>query len=304
MNISINGTVFLITNPKEFFAPLLLEVGGAAPTSGFETVDSPLVITMTIFGSLPGLPFVIPFSFSGALDTTNGTFSVEIPNAINAFSPQSAAMSISLYDWPVDRSASFGYFPTDYKTGRLQALSIYLYQPSLPTSDGISAGQISSVLSGHQLPGDTTLSSNSNGLNVVGSEGPTNLQFGIAITPDTSPNLGVYFDLALNGYNINVGWPESWCESANDVLNSIKSGLQTAGSAANNVVQSQLMTILQAAPLNLTATEANNLLKNVSIQFESVSFADYSWALSNKSDPTIVISPGPILGYPQAFYLQ
>jgi hypothetical protein len=154
------------------------------------------------------------------------------------------------------------------------------------------------------LPGDTTLSSNSSGLNLVGSEGQINLQFGIAITPDRSSNLGVYFDLALNGYNINVGWPESWCESADDVLNSIKSGLQTAGSAANSVVESQLTKILKAAPLNLTATEASNLLKNVSIQFESVSFANHSWALSNTSDPTIVISPGPILGYPRTFYLE
>ena len=290
--MNINGTVYLVTNPTEFFAPLAFEVGGPAPTSGFDEVDSPVVVTLTVFGSILGFEF--PFEFTGALDTSNGTFAVEFPD-LGGLDPRTATISIALYNWPVYRSAAFPY-------GNLgQSMNIYLYQPSLPAADGISAGQISGVLSGHQLPGDTTLSSNASGLNVVGSEGQINLQFGIAITPDTSSNLGVYFDLALNGYNIHVGWPESWCESADDVLNSIQSGLQTAGSAANGVVESQLATILQAAPLNLTATEASNLLQNVSIQFETVTFANYSWALSNTSDPTIVISPGPILGYPRSF---
>jgi hypothetical protein len=290
----VHGTVYLVTNPTEFFPPLVLEVGGPAPTSGFAAVGSPLQVSVTLIGSLLGLPF--PFmAFSGPLNTTNGTFSINIPPGIDPFNPQSAAISISLFNFPVYRSATFPIAHLE------QNLNIFLYQPSLPASDGISAGQISNVLSGHQLPGDTTLASNSSGLNVVGSEGQINLQFGIAITPDRSSNLGVFFDLALNGYNIHVGWPESWCESADDVLHSIQSGLQTAGSAANNLVASRLATILQSAPLNLTAGEAHNLLQNVSIQFESVSFANHSWPLSNTSDSTIVISPRPILGYPRKF---
>jgi hypothetical protein len=192
------------------------------------------------------------------------------------------------------------FFP--YAHAQSNKLDIFLFQPELPASDGISAGQISSVLAGEGLPGNTDITSTPWGLSLAGSQSQASIQFGIQMVPDTSANLNAFLDLALNGWNIHVGWPESWCESAGDILNKIKSGLGTAGSAANTAVQNHLTAILEGPPLNLNATETQNLLKAVSIQFATVSFANaHTWALTNQSDPTRVIFAQPVIGYPRGW---
>jgi hypothetical protein len=291
--MAIQGTVYFVTNPTEFFLPLVLSVGGRAPNSGFELCTNPVVAKLTIQSGLFGNEFSLTLTTN--LNTANGTFEFNLPD-IGIFDPQFAALSLSEHNLPIYRSEFFPYVDLQNE------LNIYLYQPPFPTSDGISAGQVSGVLAGHSLPGNTTLSASSAGLNVAGSESQINLKFGVQVIPDTSPNLGIYFDLILNGYNIHVGWPEDMCKSAGDILNSIKSGLQTAGSAANGVVQSQLTGILEATPFNLSSGEVSNLLQNVSIQFCQVLFpTNHSWPLSNTSDPAIVIWPVPVLGYPRAF---
>ena len=265
--MGIRGTVYLVNDTTSFFLPLVLEVGGSAPTTGFELCNSPLVATLTIqLGGFLGDIGIEP-AFVTNVNTANSTFEFNLPN-LEGLDPQYAALSLTLHNYPIYRS---GFFP---HANLGQDLNIYLYQPTLPTSDGISAGQVSGALSSSSLPGNTFIVATPSGLNIAASEGQINLDFGIAIIPDTSHNLDLYFDLLLNGYNIHVGWPEDWCESPDDVLNSIKSGLQTAGSAANNVVQSQLMTILQAAPLNLSSLGASNLLQNISIQFGYVGLHD------------------------------
>jgi hypothetical protein len=292
MKMSIKGTVYLVTNTIEFFLPLVLTVGGKAPTTGFAPSNSPYVAKLTFSGGFFG---IFQFSFFTNVNTADGTFEFNIPD-LTPFGLKLVALSLSLYNVPIYRSEHFAYSDLS------RELNIYLYQPRLPSSDGITAGQVSSALSGHGLPGNTSLTASSSGLSITGSKSGAHLQFGVAIVPDTSPNLSLFFDLLLNGWNIHVGFPADLCESANDVLNSIRSGLQSADSAANGVVQSQLMTILQGTPLNLSSGEASNLLQNVSIQFSQVSFpANHNWALSNKSDTTVVISPTPVIGYPRRF---
>lgn len=54
--------------------------------------------------------------------------------------------------------------------------------------------------------------------------------------------------------------------------------------------------------MKLNTTETQNLLKNVSIQFATVSFqASHSWPLSNKTDSTRVIFAQPVIGYPRGW---
>lgn len=286
--MTAKGYVNLITDPTTFFAPILF--GQGPPSSGYAPTDSPVIVTLYSPGFIFGL---FSFSMQTTVNTSDGSFEFQLPGD---YVFDQVAITVSYLGYPYYRS---GFFPF---ANLAKELNIFIYEPRLPTSDGISAGQVSTALSTTSLPGNTSISVNSNGFNISGSESEVSLDFGLRITPDTSANLNVYFDLALNGWNINVGWPESWCESATDVLNSIKAGLQTAGSAANKLVASQISTILQSAPLNLSSGEAITLLDNVSIQFVYASYPNnHTWGLSNKTDSTIVIFPQPVIGYPRGW---
>jgi hypothetical protein len=120
--------------------------------------------------------------------------------------------------------------------------------------------------------------------------------------PDTSPNLSLFFDLALDGYNIHVGWPADCGTNATKVLNQIKSALQTSDSGANKIVSGTITKAFERPPLNLDAAVTQKLLENVSIQFISMSLPNsHTWALSDTTDKTIVIVPQLALGYPRTF---
>jgi hypothetical protein len=293
--MSIHGQINLINNTTIFFAPIVL--GGGKPTGGFvPSKGNPFGVTVVGLAELLPPPFPpIPVPLSTTASSNDGTFS--LPDFPSQLQVKQAAVFLELGGHQHYRSQ---FFP--YPHAQQEKLSIYLYQPELPASDGISAGQISSVLGNEGLPGNTQLTSTPWGISLAGSESQASIQFGIQIVPDNSANLSAFLDLSLNGWNIHVGWPESWCESADDILSKIKSGLGTAGSAANTAVQQHLTAILEGPPLKLNATETQNLLKNVSIQFATVSFqASHSWPLSNKTDGTRVIFAQPVIGYPRGW---
>jgi hypothetical protein len=120
--------------------------------------------------------------------------------------------------------------------------------------------------------------------------------------PDVSPNLSIFFDLALDGWNIHVGWPADWCTSANDILNNIKSQLQTSGSTANKLVAGTIAKAFEDPPLNLSTTVTKILLADVTIQFVSMSLPNqHTWALTNETDKTIVVVPQLTVGWPRGF---
>ncbi len=287
--MSINGQVNLINNPTKFFAPIIL--GGGKPTSGFApSKDSGFVVKMT--GLLLG---IFPMAVSTTVSTVNGTFTLpSFPAALPAITE--VWVNLTLNGRPFYRS---GMFPIAHAS---HGLEIYLYQPPVPESDGVTAGQISTGLSSAGLPGNTTLSANPWGLGVVGSKSGADIQFGIQLVPDTSPDLGIFFDLALDGWNIHVGWPADWCTSATDILNSIRSALQTSGSKANKLVSGTITKAFEGPPLNLNATITQKLLDSVSIQFVNMSLPNkHTWALSDETDKTIVVVPQLTLGYPRTF---
>ena len=228
-------------------------------------------------------------SVSTTASTVDGSFAL----ATNPSSAHYLALSVSLNGQPLYRSAFFlqSQSPADAE--------IYLYQPSVPASANFTAGQMSKVIAGNGLPSNTMLSTTPWGLSVSGTQSQASLQFGIHITPDTSHNLGLFVDLALNGWNIHVGWPETWCKSADTILSQIRSGLQTSDSSANQSILAQIQQALEGAPLNLPEAVANALLAAVSVQFSSLVFpAPYTWALSNQADTTAVLVPQLVLGYP------
>ncbi len=103
-------------------------------------------------------------------------------------------------------------------------------------------------MSGQGLPGNTTLTANPWGIGVAGSEGQADIQFGVQLVADRSPNLSIFFDLAPDGWNIHVEWPTSWCESADDILNKIRTSLQTPGSKAGQLVSGTITKAFEGPP--------------------------------------------------------
>jgi hypothetical protein len=287
--MAIHGHLYVVDNPQTFFLPIVL--GGPPPNEGYAPCDDPVTITMNVFYQFAEFQFDFPV-FT-VLNVNDGSFQLPFPFDILG-GPTNVSITVNYLGYQYYRSAIFPYDVT-LRT----ELDIWVYQPSLPSSDGITAGQVSQALNGHGLPQGTSLSVSQNGFSVSGSESQVSLQFGVWVTPDLSSNLNLYLDLSLNGYNINVGWPEDWCESPGDVLNSIQSGLQSADSAANSVVSSAILGILTGAPLNLSQQIATALVNSTSFQFVSLSYpVNYNWALSDTGNPTVVLTPNLAIGYP------
>jgi hypothetical protein len=295
--MSIKGSVYLVNNdsPGLFFFPIILN--DPPPTAAFTPwATRALVVQMTGYDRrsvhIPrGTPRIVdfPVTVEASVDSSKGTF--ELPELPSEEARRGHVyITLTYRGLPYYRSEKFPYENTRNE------LNIFLYQPPSAT---ISAGQISKAVANASLPVDTTLTANPSGLTVNGSEDEASLEFGVQIFPDSGPNLGVYFDLALNGYNIHVGWPDSWCESADDILDSIEESLQTAGSAANTVVEKQLVKALES---NFSSTEAKTILERISIQFVSVSYPNrHRWAASNTQDSETVISAKPVFGYPRGW---
>jgi hypothetical protein len=293
--MSVKGQVNLVTDPTTFFTQILL--GSTTPTAGFTPCKATGLSVMMI-GFLPNggpIPFSIPIPLSSTVSATDGSFTLPaFPANLNAITEVSVLLTLN--GRPFYRTEKFPRAHTNKK------LEIYVYQPNVPASDGVTAGQISTGLAGSGLPGNTKLKANSWGIGVVGSQSGVDIQFGIQMVPDTSYNLSLFFDLELHGYNIHVGFPADCGTNATDVLNQIKTGLQTSDSSANKIVSTSITKAFEEPPLNLSDTITKELLKKVSIQFVTMTMPNtHSWALSNKTDKKIVVVPSLTLGYPRRF---
>ena len=295
--VSIKGAIHTITDPTAFFAPIIL--GGAGHGGGFVPTKSSgiSVILMGWMQILPGFP-AMPLPFAATASPTDGSFSLpDIPASLNSF-VQNVSFLVTVHGKPFYRS---GLFPRAHLSPE-KTFDIFVFQPTIPSSDGVSAGLISSGLAGGGLPGDTVLTANPWGISVVGDKSGADIDFGIQLTPDTSPNLGVFFDLALHNWNIQVGFPADWCTNADAILAQIKSALQTDNSKANQLVAGTITKAFEGPPLNLSAAVTQKLLAAVSIQFTSLSLPNkHTWPLSNTSDKTIVVVPQLTLGFPRVF---
>jgi len=283
--------VHLITNPTEFFAPILLNAGN--PTAGFVPLTGQeFVVTMTGFAlATPKVHSTV----SANVSTTNGTFSLlQFPVTHHI---DDVSLNLTHGNQPLYRSAVFKY--TRAKEG---GLNIYLFQPVLPASDGVAASVIGKALSGASLPGNTTLTTNPWGIAIAGSKSGADIQFGITLIPHTSTNLLIFADLALVNWNIHVGFPADWCTNAHDILNSIRSALGSEDGEVNVLIKAQILQMLEKPPLSLSASLTNSLFAHVSITFSSILFpVKHTWALSNAKDNTVVMNVHPTIGYPRGW---
>jgi hypothetical protein len=290
--MSINGQVNQITNQLEFFGPIL---GGSSanPTSGFAPLTGqPFQITMLgISGSTPHDHRILTVN----INPENGTF--VLPEFAATSDIIEVAFNLTHIGQPFYRSRM-----VNYARAKEGGLNIYLLQPVLPPSDGISAGAVSQALAGANLPGNTTLSANPWGIGVVGSKSGADIQFGIKVVSHTSTNLLIFVELALENWNIHVGFPADWCTSAHDILTQIRAALVGETGPLNVFVKNQILQILQKPPIGLSAALANALFNHVSITFSSIVFPNkHTWPLSNTNDGTIVMSVHPTLGFPRGW---
>jgi hypothetical protein len=286
------GHVYYITDASEAFVPVVL--GDQVPTTGFVPWPGSTVEVTYYWELLGFLPSVWSTTATAG---SEGSFQLVDPPAQVEESSRYVSLTVSS-GVTVFRS---GYVPV--AEARSKELNMWVYVDRLPESDGISAGTISQQVNGQGLPGNTTITSGGPyGLNFNGSEGQVSMNFNISIAPDTSPNLGDFLDLSINGYDINVGWPTSIFESADDVLNKIKAGIAASGSSINTAVLKRMEAILETQE-GLTASMASNFLNNdVSVVFYGVGYPTaHSWNIANTSDGTIVLTANPCIGFPRNF---
>jgi hypothetical protein len=292
--VSLAGHVYYITDPSRAFVPVIL--GDELPTTGFVPWPGTKV-HVTYYWEFIGL---WPLWSTTATAGSDGSFQLADPPPQVAEQARFVSLTVTA-GVPVFRS---GYVPA--AEARSKELNLWVYVDQLPVSDGISAGTISQQVNGHGLPGNTTITTGGPyGLNFSGSDGQVSMNFNIWIAPDTTVNLGDFLDLSINGYDINVGWPTSWFESADDVLNSLRSGIAAAGSSVNAAVLNRMVGILETQD-GMSATMARNFLNNdVSVVFFGVGYPHpHSWNIGNISDGTIVLTANPCIGFPRNFALE
>lgn len=259
--MSLVGHVYHVTNASEAFVPVVL--GDTHPTSGFVPWPGVTVIAQYWAELVPGFP-LLPFFVTTATVARDGSFELLEPTV--KFAGEMVSLLVT---------SGVPYYRSEYISlsgARSKELNLWLYVDTLPTSDGISAGTISQQVAGQGLPSNTTITAGGlYGLHFYGTDGQVGMNFNLWIAADTSPNLNSFLDLSINGYSINVDWPTSIVESADDVLNKIKSGIAGAGSSVNQAVLKRMEGILDSQE-HLTASLASTFLSNVSVTFYGIGY--------------------------------
>ena len=301
----LTGNVYQV-DVKEltaFFTPIIL--GEGPPSEGYWPWAG-VSIQAFFFAEILGW-FALPFSEAPVLSQQDGSFTIPDPPNLATI----AALSGGEENIRIALTARMGYppysplFRTDPELTLPEAahtdLDLWLLPYTIPDSDGASAQTVSGVVKGAGLPGNTQITAGPSGLSFKGSDSGVDVEFGVTIVPDTSWNLEDYLDLVLSSWNIHVGWPADICVSAEDVLTEIRSGLQGAGGSLNKTVFTQMESLMEQQNTLLTQGLVDNFLDNeVSVTFMDVRYpTTYTWPLSTKDDPTIVVVADPCIGYPR-----
>jgi hypothetical protein len=180
-------------------------------------------------------------------------------------------------------------------------LNVWILPEPIDPKDGISAGQVSGLLQGSGLPGDTEITASASGLAFSGSDSGADINFGISITPDASFDLTTFLDLQLSSWNIHVGWPADWCTNADDILAEIVRGVQNASASMNASVLTRIKKIFETEePLLSSSVVATFFDSDVSVTFSDITYpAPHTWKLTNSKDATVVIGGDLCIGFPR-----
>jgi hypothetical protein len=300
-----SGHVYKITDPTSFFLPIL---GGqqGPPQQGYQPWSGLEVRTWSVNDLIP-----IPLPGGSAQTQADGSFGITQPPP-NATVPGGTPSDVRFMLLVTE--GSFPYRPLyrsdlSLSVGRAETteLNIYLLPETIDAKNGITAGNVSTVLKGSALPGNTQITASPSGLSFSGSQSGADVKFGISIVPDRSFNLSTFLDLALSSWNIHVGWPADWCTNADDILVEISTGLQGAAGSMNAAVLTDMEKFFAAQegiPLG-TGGAIPSIVKtffnsDVSVTFMDVTFpTQHTWSISNTTDSTVVVTGDLCVGYPR-----
>jgi hypothetical protein len=305
----LSGRVYKVTDESGFFTPIF--TGQGAPQQGYEPWAGLEVRTWSVNDLFP-----IPFPGGSAVTQADGSFTINQtpPNPVlgdgGVGTPSDIRFAL------VVSEGSFPFRPLyrsdlslSVAAAETTELDIWLLPETVDVKDGISAGSVSSLLQGSGLPGNTKITASSSGLAFSGSSSGADVEFGLSITPDTSFNLNTFLDLGLTSWHIHVGWPADWCTNADNILIQIGEGLQSAAASMNASVLTRMETIFAedeglpdpATNPSIAALIKKFLTSDVSVTFMDVTYpTQHTWALSNKTDSTVVITGDLCVGYPRS----
>ncbi len=294
------GHVYQITDATAFFEPILFP--GPGEPQGYEPWAGLEVRTWSVNDLLP-----IPFPGGSAQTGSDGSFNItQTPPypVVGAGVGQAADIRFGL----VVSEGSFPYRPL-YRSdlsltvaaAEATELNVWILPESIDPKDGISAAQVSKVLQGSGLPGNTEITASASGLAFSGSDSGADIKFGISITPDTSFDLTTFLDLQLSSWNIHVGWPADWCTNAGDILAEIVQGLQNASTSMNASVLTRIKSVFETEEPLLPTSMVNTFFdSDVSVTFKDITYpAPHTWKLTNSKDATVVIGGDLCIGYPR-----
>ncbi len=303
----LSGHVYRVTDASGFFTPVI--DGQQPPQQTYEPWAGLEVRTWSVNDLFP-----IPFPGGSAMTAADGSFGINQvpPNPVlggGEGTPSDIRFALLVSE------GSFPFRPL-YRSdlslsvagAETTELNIFLLTEAVDVKNGISAGSVSGVLHGSGLPGNTQITASPSGLAFSGSHAGADVKFGISIVPDTSFDLSTFLDLRLASWNINVGWPADWCTNADDILTQIVSGLQGAGTSMNASVLTRMEAIFAeeeglpdpATNSGVAALVSKFFNSDVAVTFMDVTFpTQHTWALSNTTDSTVVITGDLCIGYPR-----
>ncbi len=297
----LTGHVYQITDAVAFFEPILFP--GQGEPQGYEPWAGLEVRTWSVNDLLP-----IPFPGGSAQTGSDGGFNItQTPPYPVVGDGDGGSQAGDIRFGLVVSEGSFPYRPL-YRSdlsltvtaAEATELNVWLLPEAIDPKDGIGAGQVSKLLQGSGLPGNTKITASASGLAFVGSDAGADIAFGISIVPDTSFDLGAFLDLQLSSWNIHVGWPADWCTNADDILAEIVQGIQNAAASMNASVLTKIKNVFVSEEPLLSPYANTFFDSDVSVTFRDITYpTPHTWKLSNSTDTTVVIGGDLCIGYPR-----
>jgi hypothetical protein len=294
----LSGRIFKVENQLALL-PILL--GDKPPPLLGSAAWSGVTVTATCYVEIDivGVEVVLPIASFSATTAGDGSYSlsVDVPNPFQGL-PVSVAITMT-FGVPVYRSAIA--LLDDVSTGKL---NFWVYHFSVPPQDGITADSVSSELAKSPLlPSSTKLTTSPAGLEVTfGEDGPLiSVDFTVAVTADSSPNLQSFVDLSVSRANtsIQVLFPASIFTSYDQIFQQIQTALAQNAADLNSSLLGQIETDFENKVNVGPATAQKFFTQDVSVTFTNITFIDHTWEIGGPSDHTVVMTADLFIGFPR-----
>jgi hypothetical protein len=142
-------------------------------------------------------------------------------------------------------------------------------------------------------------------LNFSGSEGDdVRINFTLRISPDTSSDLSKYVDLTLNGWDIEVDFPDSLWISPLGLSWMLFYGVAAEQEPVNEGILTFIARVLAGEDSSITQAAAQLFLQTqVTVTFMNIAYPEnaYSWGLADTNDQTVILRATPAIGFPILF---